>query len=50
MCWLRAYFFVDFWLAQNPLLPTTDAQFSVRENLEICNFKTFQNEVTNFKI
>ena len=29
---------VDFWLAQNPLLPTTDAQFSVRENLEICHF------------
>ena len=25
-------------LSQNPYMPTTDAQFSVRENLEICHF------------
>ena len=31
-------FFVDLKLSQNPLMPTTDAQFSVRENLEICHF------------
>ena len=40
-------FFVDFWLAQNPLLPTTDAQFSVRE---ILKFATSKKEVANFKI
>ena len=31
-------FFVDLKLSQNPFMPTTDAQFSVRENLEICHF------------
>ena len=30
--------FVDLKLSQNPYMPTTDAQFSVRENLEICHF------------
>ena len=39
--------FVDLKLSQNPLLPTTNAQFSVRENLEICHFFC---EVANFKI
>ena len=43
--------FVDLKLSQNPYMPTTNAQFSVRENLEICHFilkKSF--EVANFKI
>ena len=47
MCLLGGEMLVDFWLAQNPLLPTTDAKFSVREILKfaISNFK-----VANFKI
>ena len=40
-------FFVDLRLSQNPLMPTTDAQFSVRE---ILKFATSKNEVANFKI
>ena len=35
---VESVFFVDLKLSQNPLMPTTDAQFSVRENLEICHF------------
>ena len=36
---VEGVFFVDLKLSQNPYMPTTDAQFSVRENLEICHFK-----------
>ena len=38
---VEGVFFVDLKLSQNPYMPTTYAQFSVRENLEICHFKTF---------
>ena len=38
---------VDFWLAQNPSLPTTDAKFSGRE---ILKFATSNFKVANFKI
>ena len=47
MCLLGGEMLVDFWLAQNPLLPTTDAKFSVRE---ILKFATSNFKVANFKI